>query len=871
MLWKAPFAVLKPRSRPSRRLAWDSLEDRTVPSTIADFASAFAVGGEGTITIREARAGILGGPWVVGSFTGTVDFDPGEGVVARTSAGGEDAFIASYDRMGRLRWARSFGGPGDDRINSLVFDDSGVVVAGVFSASVEFGPGYGETRLTSEGATDALLARFRAGDGSLEWARGFGGLGDDEALGLSPNSWGDLFFVVGSFSGTANFDPSLRLAGSTRTMTSAGGTDAFYVQLAQDGTWWPPLSSAARAGGPGNDAAVKAAGSSILGTFEGTADLSFGDGIGLRWISDGSRERTSAGGRDGFLVILWAVGYDPRRIQTFGGAGDDRPTDLGLVDNSTYTPYRPSFYYVSGAFEGRVDFGGAGDAGVRTSSGGADGFLARYDLETGALDWVATVGGAGDDAVEAIAFDIYLSVSATGGFAGAVDFDPGAGVRMLQDSGRGSAFLWRMDSSGEVEVARTLSGDGSARGLGVTSGIYGPYFVIGRFEGAVDVDPSESGTHVLTSIGRSDAFVVKFVEQPDMIPIAVDDMYRVEAGGKLVVWPPPGGDAGIGFHSNDILRVGAGRGTVYRLTNPAHGHIASGFEGQFEYEPDAGFTGTDSFTYQIRDGDLFSNVATVHFTVVEPGGVPATTPAVYLDRGDRGVWSWSLEDGFRQIHADDPEGIASAADGTLYLDLGPRGLWAWAAGAYRKLNDADPQGIAVGPGGALAVDYGAFGLWLREGGSFRRINAANPEGLAFAPDGALYIDFGPHGLWRWGRGAGVSRINGANPEGLAAGPGGVLYVDYGPHGLWDWREGTGFRRLNAADPEGFATTPAGTLAIDYGSFGLWRWSEATGLSRLDEGDALRITVGLQGTLFVDFGPRGLFRWVDGKLVRVEVR
>ncbi|MDG3007258.1 Ig-like domain-containing protein [Paludisphaera mucosa] len=858
MLYKAPFAVVKPRRRPSRPPVFEVLEDRTVLSTVADFESGFALGGQGAVTIREAAG--TDGPWVVGSFTGTIDFDPGEGVFALTSAGGEDAFLASYDRMGRLRWARSFGGPGDDRINDVKLDDRHfglnqqyIVVVGAFSGSVEFGPGYGTTLLTSEGGTDAFLAQFAVADGSLHWARGFGGPGDDEATGLAL-AW-DHLFVVGSFRGTANFDPGLRLAGSPRTMTSAGGADVFYVDLARDGSWW--YSSAARAGGPGDDGAVAASESRILGTFEGTADLSFGDGIDLRWISEGPMLRTSAGGRDGFVVTFWGVG-DPRTLRTFGGPGDDRPTDLAEIDYRYTTPPRPSYYYISGAFEGRVDFGGPDGAGIRTSAGGADGFLARYDESTDALDWVAAAGGQGDDAVEAITAHV-LSVWATGGFTGDVDFDPGAGVRTLRDAGRGSAFLWCLEPSGKVELARSMGGDGASWGVGLPT-LNFKSFVLGRFEGAVDVDPSPTGSRVLTSIGRSAAFVAKFVDTPDMIPIAVDDMYRVEAGGVLTVWPTPG--PRIGLLANDFARVGSGFVTMGTVSDLRHGSISTGYQGEFRYTPSAGFVGTDSFTYQVHDGDLASNVATVYFTVVEPGeGPPPESPALYLEGEGRGVWTWSAA-GFHQINTDDPEAIAASADGTLFLDFGPRGLWFWSEGAYRKLNDADPQTIAAGPGGSLAVDYGSFGLWIGNGW-IRPINAADPEGLAFGPDGTLFIDYGPYGLWRWREGYGFRQLNAANPEGLAGGPGGVLYVDYGVYGLWDWRDGSGFRQLNSGNPQALAASPDGSLYLDFGPYGLWRRDRDAVLTKLDSDDPREIMVDLVGALVVDLGPRGLFRWADG--------
>jgi hypothetical protein len=55
--------------------------------------------------------------------------------------------------------------------------------------------------------------------------------------------------------------------------------------------------------------------------------------------------------------------------------------------------------------------------------------------------------------------------------------------------------------------------------------------------------------------------------------------------------------------------------TVAAATQPAHGKLALRPDGSFSYTPDAGFTGTDSFTYTITSGGATSAPATVTFAV----------------------------------------------------------------------------------------------------------------------------------------------------------------------------------------------------------------------------------------------------------------
>ena len=57
--------------------------------------------------------------------------------------------------------------------------------------------------------------------------------------------------------------------------------------------------------------------------------------------------------------------------------------------------------------------------------------------------------------------------------------------------------------------------------------------------------------------------------------------------------------------------------TALDLTNPAHGTLFLNADGSFAYTPAAGFSGTDSFTYDASDGTLDSPPATVTLVVID--------------------------------------------------------------------------------------------------------------------------------------------------------------------------------------------------------------------------------------------------------------
>ena len=65
---------------------------------------------------------------------------------------------------------------------------------------------------------------------------------------------------------------------------------------------------------------------------------------------------------------------------------------------------------------------------------------------------------------------------------------------------------------------------------------------------------------------------------------------------------------------NDVLS-GDGGNTWSKLTDPANGGVVFNPDGSYTYTPDAGWSGIDSFTYQICDVDGDCERATVTITV----------------------------------------------------------------------------------------------------------------------------------------------------------------------------------------------------------------------------------------------------------------
>jgi VCBS repeat-containing protein len=96
---------------------------------------------------------------------------------------------------------------------------------------------------------------------------------------------------------------------------------------------------------------------------------------------------------------------------------------------------------------------------------------------------------------------------------------------------------------------------------------------------------------------------------PNRAPVAVSESYAVLHPNTLTVGAP-------GVLANDSdPDAGPGPLTAVKVTDPSHGSLDLQANGAFSYRPAPDFTGTDTFTYQARDGESLSAPVAVTITV----------------------------------------------------------------------------------------------------------------------------------------------------------------------------------------------------------------------------------------------------------------
>jgi hypothetical protein len=124
-----------------------------------------------------------------GAFQGTMTFpelDPLE------SQGATDIFLARISPTGAARWAKRFGGLGNDSSRAVAVGSTGQIgLTGEFAGTASFGG----LDHTSRGFIDFFAAVYEP-DGDLVWSRSAGSAGDDRGLGIALDSTGAAFATL---------------------------------------------------------------------------------------------------------------------------------------------------------------------------------------------------------------------------------------------------------------------------------------------------------------------------------------------------------------------------------------------------------------------------------------------------------------------------------------------------------------------------------------------------------------------------------------------------------------------------------------------------------------------------------------------------
>ena len=432
-----------------------------------------------------------GSVYVTGKYTGTVDFDPGDGTDEHTMEAAFDSYLTKFNSEGDFLWAKTWGDSNWDEGLDLAIDSEGnVYVAGYFNTVIDFDPGIGVDEHNSNGDWDAYITKFNP-DGDHLWAHTWGGGMWDHAYGVACDG-ADNVYVCGYFRGSCDFDPGpgdeIKIANPAASyLTSLDSSGMFRWVRVWDGD------------GAYDDLAYDVTVNGldevyVVGTFDGSCDFMPGAGSET-YISDGLYQ-------DCYLVKYNTSGtYGWARV--WGGTWDDHP--FSVISDSTGNAY------VTGNFGQTVDFDPGPEVDEYTAVGQRDAYLTVFNPD-GDHVWVRTWGtdslyGSHNDDGRCVEVDGNSRVYVSGFFYRTVDFDPGAGVEERTAVDQSDAFVSVFDKNGDFIRVDTWGGadaDG-AYGIGVDDS--GLIFTAGHFYETVDFNPG-SGVENHMSNGMTDAYLM---------------------------------------------------------------------------------------------------------------------------------------------------------------------------------------------------------------------------------------------------------------------------------------------------------------------------------------------------------------------------
>jgi hypothetical protein len=346
--------------------------------------------------------------YLVGRFSGTVDFDPGPDVDWHTAPALDDIYVMRLSADGSYGWTRTFGSPLLDLAGRISVDENDDVwVAGEFRGTADFDPGPGVDERTSNGDYDVFLSHYRA-DGTYVSTLVWGAAWHDEPVGLACDGHGHVI-IAGQFKGTIDFDPT----GGTDLHASIGNFDAFIVKLGIAGAYIWTRTWGGHYADEMTGMAVDPGGNVVtFGTFSGNVDFDPGEGEDLH-----SGETV-----DRFVSKVLSNG-DFAWAQTWGDPNvPDYPYNACKVAVD-----RNGDAFLVGPLYFTIDFDPGPGVDEHTSNGSADFFLAHYKAN-GEYGWTLSWGSVDGDSIRDITVAPGGDILLTGSFQGTVDFDPGPGV-----------------------------------------------------------------------------------------------------------------------------------------------------------------------------------------------------------------------------------------------------------------------------------------------------------------------------------------------------------------------------------------------------------------------------------------------------------
>ena len=460
------------------------------------YQNTLTVGTPGYDMAHAAAYDNAGNLYYAGHVASGADVDPTTGVDNRTTtANSVDALLTKMNADGSYGWSRTYGGAGFDRASSVVTDINGnVYVAGNFSGAVDFNPGgVADVHTSANGGLeyDNYLTKINA-DGSYGWTRVLGGYFYIYGKTIDVDSNGNVY-VAAAFSIPQDF--ALEGAGDLRT--PVGGDDIALSKINADGSYAWTYTLGSTGYDMGHSVTVDANDNVYFtGHFAGTVDLDPTANV--------ANVTSDSNSSDVFVMKIDANGTY-QWTQTFGGPAWDGSYNIENDDAGNV--------YVSGLVTGAADLDPTAGVALSVATGPVDIYVTKLNAD-GTFAWANTLGEAVPFYYSVVNWGSAMTVDGAGNvfvsrcFIDSMDFDPSAGVDLLNSMGAEDIFVTQLNTDGSYGWTATMGGATTDCANALTTSSQGDLAVVGNYTGIVDFNPAVG--EVATSQGGMDIFVSQF-------------------------------------------------------------------------------------------------------------------------------------------------------------------------------------------------------------------------------------------------------------------------------------------------------------------------------------------------------------------------
>lgn len=425
-----------------------------------------------------------------GWFNGNVFLEPGGSASIILQSMQASAFISKSTPSGTLIWAKKLEGNSYTSINAVVTDAAGnVYVTGQHAGQTDFDPNVGVATLSSPGNSSNMFVAKYDSNGNYVWANTAGSSGNTDAGYTIVLDNQNNVIVGGHFTGTANFDPLLSLAGSINAVNSL---DAFVAKYNNNGNFlwvrgWSPAKC--------QELATDASGSIYLfSQFNAPFDAEPGSAATIV---------NPVGDEDVFLLKLTPWGT-LSWVRTLGSDGYESAGGIKCVGTNLF---------ICGEYSDTLDM----DFGANTNflyTANDNSYLAKYDT-AGNFSWAKRFGGDSTQ-VRFEGLDIATNgditlVGAYRTYGGVtIDADPNAGVYPLTTNATQEAGLViRVDANGNFKNAFEIETTTRVVLYSATSDANNNVYVAGFYTDSVYIDPSSTAISGISN-GYEDILIAKY-------------------------------------------------------------------------------------------------------------------------------------------------------------------------------------------------------------------------------------------------------------------------------------------------------------------------------------------------------------------------